>query len=192
MGDAVTIRRRDGIMRAMKHFLRLMVLVSCAGGSAALAQPGSYYLPPGSPPSALDENAMLAEHNAVRGRLKLPALRWSAHLADVARDWASHLIATGDFSHRPGNTFGENLYAVTGAYASTAQVFAAWAEESRAYDLRTNTCRGVCGHYTQIVWQSTRSVGCAAVSGGGRQVWVCDYDPAGNWEGHRPYGENAP
>jgi pathogenesis-related protein 1 len=179
-------------MRAMKHFLRLMVLVWCAGGSAALAQPASYYLPPGSAPSALDEYAMLAEHNAVRARLKLPALRWSAHLADVARDWANHLIATGDFSHRPSNTFGENLYAVTGAYASTAQVFAAWAEEGRGYDVRTNSCRGVCGHFTQIVWQSTRSVGCAAVSGGGRQVWVCDYDPAGNWEGHRPYGENAP
>jgi pathogenesis-related protein 1 len=66
-------------------------------------------------------------------------------------------------------------------------VVGAWAGESRNYDYASNKCRGVCGHYTQIVWAGTREVGCAVATGGGRQVWVCNYDPPGNWIGKRPY-----
>jgi pathogenesis-related protein 1 len=63
----------------------------------------------------------------------------------------------------------------------------AWAAESRNYDYRSNCCRGVCGHYTQIVWAGTQEVGCAVARGGRREVWVCNYDPPGNWAGKRPY-----
>jgi uncharacterized protein YkwD len=160
------------------------------GGQPNAAQPAyrspQYAQPRNEPPASI-ENAMLAGHNAVRQRLGLPALTWSAHLAAFAREWGNHLLATGAFEHRHGNHYGENLYAITGSYASPAQVVRAWADESRSYDFRTNTCSGMCGHYTQIVWRGTRSVGCAAVTGGGRQVWVCNYDPPGNWVGYPPY-----
>jgi hypothetical protein len=45
----------------------------------------------------------------------------------------------------------------------------------------------VCGHYTQIVWRNTKSVGCAVARGKGVEVWVCNYDPPGNYAGQRPY-----
>jgi pathogenesis-related protein 1 len=112
---------------------------------------------------------------------------WSTQLAEVARDWANHLIATGSFVHRPGSRYGENLYALSGGTASPAQVVAYWANEARGYDIRSNTCRGVCGHYTQIVWATTHAVGCAVASDPRRQVWVCNYDPPGNVIGYRPY-----
>ena len=130
---------------------------------------------------------LLAPQNAVRARVGEQPMKWSRHLAQVAHQWAEHLIATGQFEHHLGDRYGENLYEMTGGTASPQQVVAAWAGEVRNYDLRTNSCSGVCGHYTQIVWRATKAVGCAVASHANRQVWMCEYDPAGNWVGYRPY-----
>jgi pathogenesis-related protein 1 len=88
----------------------------------------------------------------------------------VAQDWASHLIATGGFSHRPDTRYGESMYTISGRTASPAEVVGYWAREARGYDIRSNTCSGVCGHYTQIVWGSTQTVGCAVATDRRREV----------------------
>jgi uncharacterized protein YkwD len=143
----------------------------------------------GPPPAgaAAPAYALLAPQNAVRATVGDPPLSWSNRLAAVAQGWADHLIATHQFAHRTGDPYGENLYAITGGIAAPDQVVAAWADEATGYDLRTNQCSGVCGHYTQIVWRSTRRVGCAVASDAMRQVWVCEYDPPGNVVGYRPF-----
>jgi pathogenesis-related protein 1 len=130
---------------------------------------------------------MLALHNAVRARVGMAPLAWSDRLAAGSQDWADTLLARKQFVHRPRSTYGENLFEVIGATASSAEVVNTWAGESRNYDYSSNRCRGVCGHYTQLVWSDTREVGCAVARGGGREVWVCNYDPPGNWAGRRPY-----
>jgi hypothetical protein len=114
-------------------------------------------------------------------------MAWSDHLAARAQEWADTLLARKQFIHRPNSTYGENLFEITGAAASPAQVVDAWAAESRNYDYSSNRCSGVCGHYMQIVWGDTKEVGCAVARGRGREVWVCNYDPPGNWTGKRPY-----
>jgi pathogenesis-related protein 1 len=130
---------------------------------------------------------MLAGHNAVRARMGETPLTWSGRLATRAQDWADTLLARRQFVHQPNLHYGENLFKIIGASASPAQVVNEWAAESRDYDSNSNQCRGVCGHYTQIVWSDTKEVGCAVARGRGTEVWVCDYDPPGNWAGHRPY-----
>jgi len=105
--------------------------------------------------------AILDPHNAIRARVGEPPLVWSDQLAQVAQDWANHLIATGALSHHPNNRYGENIYAISGGRATPAQVVNDWAKEVRGFDIRSNTCSGVCGHYTQMVWAKTRAVGCA-------------------------------
>jgi pathogenesis-related protein 1 len=169
----------------------LLVLIVIALSSSAQAQWGnsqSPYAPrvPNRTPSSLAQ-AMLEAHSAVRTRVGVPPLVWSDQLAEVAKDWAAHLIATGGLSHRPDNRYGENLYAISGGTVSPAQVVDFWAAEARGYDIRSNSCRGVCGHYTQIVWGKTRAVGCAVATDRRREVWVCNYDPPGNVIGYRPY-----
>src|SRR4051794_13779829 len=126
---------------------------------------------------------MLDAHNAVRARVGVPPLVWSDQLAEVAQDWANQLVATGGLSHRPNNRYGENIYTLSGGTVSPAQVVDFWAAEARGYDIRSNTCRGVCGHYTQVVWGKTRAVGCAVAADRRREVWVCNYDPP--WKRHR-------
>jgi uncharacterized protein YkwD len=130
---------------------------------------------------------MLAAHNGVRTRVGLPPLVWSDRLAAHSQEWANALIARRQFVHRPNSRYGENLFEIRGAPASPAQVVDAWASESKNYDYRSNRCRGVCGHYTQIVWRDSKEVGCAVARGKGREVWVCNYNPPGNWIGKRPY-----
>jgi pathogenesis-related protein 1 len=96
-------------------------------------------------------------------------------------------MASGRFEHQTRSSYGENLFESRGAPANPTQVVAAWAAEITNYDYRSNTCRGTCGHYTQLVWSKTREVGCADVRGALRQVVACEYDPPGNWRGERPW-----
>ena len=130
---------------------------------------------------------MLTAHNAVRAEVKLPPLQWSDELVAVSQKWADTLLVQSRFAHNPDSPYGENLFMITGATAAPSIVVREWASESRDYDYRLNTCRAICGHYTQIVWRHTLRVGCAVARGAGREVWVCSYDPPGNFVGERPY-----
>lgn len=130
---------------------------------------------------------MLAAHNAVRSKVGVPPLAWSDELARAAQQWADRLIAEKRFDHRPKSKFGENMFEMRGAQATAAKVAERWAAEASNFDLKSNKCKGVCGHYTQMVWRDTKEVGCAVSRGGGREVWVCEYAPPGNYVGRRPY-----
>jgi len=166
----------------------LLILIAGAGGAQEER-----------PPRALthDEVAreMVAAHNGLRRRVGVPPLVWSDRLGLVAQKWADSLMTRGRFEHTPNSALGENLFELqgtgSGVAASPAQVVADWATEARDYDYAANSCRDVCGHYTQLVWRETKSLGCAVARGGGgagwREVWVCEYDPPGNWQGRRPW-----
>ena len=153
--------------------LALLILVLAAG--SASAQKGGF------------SRDMVSAHNQIRAQVGVPPLVWSDRLEAVAEDWAKTLLSRREFSHRPNGKLGENLFAIMGARASSTEVIRAWADESRNYDYRSNRCRDVCGHYTQIVWRDSKQVGCAVARDSRREIWVCNYDPPGNWVGHRPY-----
>lgn len=131
--------------------------------------------------------ALLEAHNAVRAHVDVPPLRWSEPLARYAQEWAETLLRENVFHHRPVSPYGENLFMVEGGSCAPEEVVRAWAAESRNYDPAAGRCRAECGHFTQIVWRATRSVGCAVARGRGREIWVCNYDPPGNVAGERPY-----
>ena len=152
--------------------LALLILVFIAGSVSA--------------ESGFDRE-MVSAHNEIRAQAGVPPLVWSERLEAVAEDWAKTLLSRREFSHRPNGKLGENLFAITGARSSTTEVIRAWADEARNYDYRSNRCSDVCGHYTQIVWRDTKQVGCGVARDNRREIWVCNYDPPGNWVGHRPY-----
>jgi len=129
---------------------------------------------------------MLNAHNDVRGRVGLPPLQWSGELAAYSQKWANSLIANNRTAHNSKSPYGENIFS-SGLGSTPASVVTEWASESQNYTYITNTCNGDCGHYTQLVWRSTRRVGCAMASNNQREIWVCSYDPAGNVRGKWPY-----
>ena len=66
---------------------------------------------------------------------------------------------------------------------TATQVVDRWGAESADYSRVYDTCASnrQCGHYTQIVWTTTREVGCGmSVCPTLGQVWVCNYRPSGN------------
>ncbi len=138
-------------------------------------------------------------HNAVRRMVQTsPALGdlvWDDTLAATARAWVAMCrdqdAPTGLIDHNPnrGQNVGENVFGSSGG-ATGDQAVASWAGERSNYDYSTNTCNGICGHYTQIVWRSTTNVGCAIGSCAGLTFGtsiVCDYSPAGNVGSQKPY-----
>lgn len=175
--------------------LRAACLLLCACGG--LPPGGGGGADAGPQLSALATEA-LAAHNAVRDAATptpepaLPALTWNNDAALLALDWALRC----QWQHRDPNSLGENIFASTNAVTIT-QAVNTWASEAVGYDYATNSCAtgDVCGHYTQLVWRSTTSVGCAVqqcTTGspfGSGDWWfvVCDYAPPGNFVGTKPY-----
>ncbi|MCW6036675.1 pathogenesis-related family 1 protein [Spirulina subsalsa FACHB-351] len=132
---------------------------------------------------------MLNAHNQWRSQVGVPPLRWSAQLSRYAQEWADHLLATNQFEHRSDSLYGENLAMSSGQQMSPQRVVDLWGEEIKDYNYQQNSCTPgeMCGHYTQIVWKTTTEVGCAVARQGRREVWVCNYNPPGNYVGQRPY-----
>lgn len=155
----------------------------------------------GAPGNGVDAMCILEEHNALRASVGAPELRWSDALARQATTWAAKLKKSGCAMQHSRSQLGENLYWASARRTGGGsipqpitgkEVVASWATEKSWYSRATNTCGAppgkACGHYTQVVWETTREVGCAkAICNDSSQIWVCNYAPAGNVVGQRPY-----
>jgi pathogenesis-related protein 1 len=153
----------------------------------------------------VDPSAIVAAHNKLRAEVGVNnKLSYSKSLADSAQAWAEHLKQTNGCKMRhsvPDGKYGENLFwgsAVAWTDGrrelqkiSSKRVVEEWGSEKADYDYAHNSCAfgKMCGHYTQIVWRTTTKVGCgvAVCDDTQEQVWACQYQPAGNWIGKRPY-----
>ncbi|HEY5924819.1 MAG TPA: CAP domain-containing protein [Kofleriaceae bacterium] len=123
-------------------------------------------------------------HNAVRAKHCAPSLTWSKKLADIAQNWANTLASKGCvFGHSPGAKYGENLAAGTQGALDPSSTVAMWYDEIRLYKFPNGGFSAQTGHFTQVVWRSTKQVGCGHVTCKGNDIYVCTYDPPGNWEG---------
>jgi len=130
---------------------------------------------------------MLKAHNKYRKALGLPNLIWSNTLAANAQKWANHLKDQNcSIRHSPKKSrigYGENIAWNSGYNDTPEGVVDRWCSEQENFNFETRKCNGnwqLCGHYTQVIWRATERVGCAVVQCGNQQVWVCQYDPAGN------------
>jgi hypothetical protein len=133
---------------------------------------------------------LLAAHNAYRGSLGLPPLRWSNQLAVSAQRWAVHLAEIGKLEHSGS---GQNLAMASSGSRSLAQLVDLWGSE-RAYftngyfpEISTTGNWVNVGHYSQMVWKTTTEVGCGLATNYGWDVLVCDYNPPGNVMGERAF-----
>ncbi len=130
----------------------------------------------------------VAVHNEWRAKVNVPPLVWDKELAKTALKWAKQLKKEDcAFKHSGVNGLGENLFMGTTGFYGPKEVVDSWGNEIKDYNYKKNSCSGVCGHYTQIVWKTTERVGCAKIECDGMDIWVCNYDPPGNWVGQKPY-----
>ena len=139
-------------------------------------------------------SAILQAHSTYRDALQLPTLSWSPDLAKDALAWARHLasINKGEHDMSVRGREGENLWWGTAGAFSYSDMVEMWGNEKKSFKYDTypncSTSRSaIVGHYTQIVWKNTKSIGCALASNGETDFLVCRYSPEGNIVGEKPY-----
>jgi hypothetical protein len=108
-------------------------------------------------------------------------LYWNTSLASYAQNWANK--CQWEHSHGPS---GENL---AQGYVDVTASVDAWGDERAMYSWKGSQTgfSEATGHFTQLVWKDTTSVGCAAVdcahvskSNIQGVFLVCEYWPPGN------------
>ncbi|HZO75390.1 MAG TPA: CAP domain-containing protein [Ktedonobacteraceae bacterium] len=149
--------------------------------------------------SSQDQQAIIDAHNAYRSdpAVNAPKLQWDSTLATGAQAWADNLAATKTFAHsNPSDRqgLGENI-AKAGTGSNTAtQWVDMWGKtvvngRSEQAQFKPGIMQNVSkdggpvGHYTQMIWNKTTSVGCGIASDGTNDYVVCRYSPQGNVTG---------
>jgi len=137
-----------------------------------------------------DQRAILAYHNKVRADVGVGPLRWNSNLAGFAQQWADHLATSScRMQHRQPNNYGENLYIGTAGHYTAVDAAKGWETEKKLYhgEVITEKNYKPIGHYTQMVWRDTTTVGCGEAVCNGMLLVVCNYNPPGNYLGRKPY-----
>lgn len=167
--------------------------------------------------------AMLVAHNAARAlvspsAVNMPMLVWNNEIADNALryirqcdpNWGIQLqhSAASNRSAVAGFVYlGENLVSGPELDVEGAEfTVALWVNEKLSFTY-SGSCPGAtlpcgscllganeCGHYTQVVWNTTVAVGCAAVACpnmANDTFYICQYGPGGNIRAKAPYEEGT-
>ena len=139
---------------------------------------GNGYRQPLSPEEIAE---ILEVHNKYRAMHGASPLKWSDDLFKTMNGLWDH---NGDFEHKKS---GENLAAYSGSDYSFGEAIKAWYDEVSIYDYGNHGFSKATGHFTQVVWKSTKSVACQKNIIPGQKwqsIIICHYDPPGNVIGH--------
>jgi len=170
----------------------LLALLIAASAPAA-TMPSPNWPAPADRGPALLRLSVLDAHNRARGQFGVAPLAWSDDLARDALAHAQYMASTGIYGHdqTPGRRkkSGENLWrGPRGVFSYDVMIGVMIAE---AKDFRPGVFPNISrtgvwndvAHYTQIVWPTTTSVGCALASSATSDYFVCRYSPTGNKDG---------
>ena len=142
---------------------------------------------------------LVARHNTLRAKHKAGKLATVSALASLSQTVANGCAAKGGLNHMRqtygGQYVGQNLYgsgSSSGVGPTGAQIADSWYNEYKDYDFAKGASKNgkTIGHFTQLVWASTKQIGCAYAVGkyGGTKMTgffiCCDYFPAGNVQGY--------
>ncbi|KAK3126305.1 hypothetical protein QOZ80_7AG0554620 [Eleusine coracana subsp. coracana] len=130
-------------------------------------------------------------HNAARSDVGVGPVSWDDNVAAYAQSYAQQRQGDCALQHS-GGPYGENIFwGSAGADWSAADAVKSWVDEKQYYDHGSNSCAAgqVCGHYTQVVWRDSTTIGCARVvcDNNGGVFITCNYNPPGNFVGQSPY-----
>ena len=126
-----------------------------------------------------DPKSCLAKHNEYRLKRSLKPLVWDKGLESDAQSWANE--KEGVMMHSSGTGQGENLYSGEGGCLSAVTLWMAEGPSSLPSYVVTENNYLQIGHYSQVLWKTTRKLGCGQAHG----LVVCRYHPPGNMLGNK-------
>ncbi|XP_030373573.1 Golgi-associated plant pathogenesis-related protein 1-like [Scaptodrosophila lebanonensis] len=123
------------------------------------------------------ENSVLDEHNRYRAKHNTPKLTLNADLSSGCASYAKEIAAKNSLDHSIGN-YGENLCVRS---SNPVECVKMWYDEMKDYDFKKPKFSSATGHFTQMLWRSSKEMGVGkAKSSGGLIYVVARYKPAGN------------
>jgi pathogenesis-related protein 1 len=143
------------------------------------------------------EKNILDVHNRERTAVGVEPLTWSNSIAAGAQTWAQNIATTGKFVHDPVHTgltckgpcYGENIAGFFNGVSEPNGGQSLWVAEKSQY--HGGPSFYAVGHYTQMVWQNSREIGCGTAPPGAGglaySILVCRYSPPGNYPNQLPY-----
>jgi pathogenesis-related protein 1 len=126
--------------------------------------------------------AILTAQNAIRAEHCAAPLVWSPELELRAMARARAVRDRGCDATITAPQPGENLTLAAAGTLTPLAAVAPWAREEERVDFPTPRLDPRTQRFTQLVWKDSLAVGCAPISCGDRDGWVCLYDPPGNVE----------
>ncbi|XP_077870573.1 uncharacterized protein LOC102802879 [Saccoglossus kowalevskii] len=139
------------------------------------------------------EDQLLEAHNYFRCLHGVGALSWNTTLALKGQRVAQNNSESGKLEHTSLYDYGENL-AVTRmedmSYATGYGFVKLWYDEIKHYDYSKPGYALETGHFTQVVWADSKTLGCGAVDDGNRDWLACEYSPPGNY--NNQFSSNVP
>lgn len=113
-------------------------------------------------PSSYTTLNCVREHNRYRNVHGSPKLRFDPTLTTYALQRARFLAATDIFAHLKDAPYGENLFMSNDPNTKCKDAVEWWYEkEEGKFDYNKSEFEVDTAHFTQIVWRSSRYVGCA-------------------------------
>ncbi|XP_064640971.1 cysteine-rich venom protein latisemin-like isoform X2 [Lineus longissimus] len=189
--------------------LRLILIAALASGGLGSLVKRDTVSDFGLTQAEIDD--LVKRHNDERvkaGAEDMNLLVWDNDLAADAMYWAKKCIFDHGQPSTPKytkGTVGQNLGYTTNSGTQKWEPFIKWMAESDYYVFSSNQCYyPPCGHYTQAMWSTHERVGCAyyecamMLTKKGENLdpnakyLVCNYSPAGNIDGSKPWTPGEP
>ena len=169
--------------------------------------------PPPSEPTTMTDKQMsdiIKKHNELRaleGSSNMEMMIWNESLAVAAKEWVKQCKWGHGFPPLQGTTFaeyGQNIHMTKPRDLTLEDKIQEWYDAKSHYHYDKTKCAEgkQCFHYTQLVWATSRQVGCAShtcpivenkcYSNVAYEYFVCNYLPPGNFEGQKPFKKKPP
>ncbi|EDV19220.1 uncharacterized protein TRIADDRAFT_17540, partial [Trichoplax adhaerens] len=132
------------------------------------------------------EHQCLAAHNALRHKHGAAPLVWNDNARNKAQVTADAILQDGRFEYPVRESLQQNILMASSSYAKgiTAQaVTKEWYSEIRFYNFTKGGYQHKARHFTRVIWNGSKELGCARASSSNTVVIVADYFPKGNVKG---------
>lgn len=126
--------------------------------------------------------------NSYRQKHVADPVTWDTDLAQFSQSWAEYLVESGRFEHST-SLYGENLAMMRpgnnpNITQSVLNAIRLWYEEVANYNYSRPIFAMNTGHFTQLVWRGTRTVGIGYAMNARTLIICASFYPPGNVAGH--------